>query len=220
MFEIGSIITIEEAIKFYGLKESKKKAQRIREYLVLLKKRRVWAGLSSRNMAREPEDAIVESLALASVTPKGKQGAVVDIGSGGGILGMTIAIARPELEITLVESLSRKAAFLAEVSGALALENARIVNARAEELARECGFDCAVTRAAGALRVMAPIAIGLLRVGGRYITLKSSDCEKELRQAGEVIERSGGKVVSVRRVAYPPGFEICAGASLVVIEKL
>ncbi|MDQ2961242.1 MAG: 16S rRNA (guanine(527)-N(7))-methyltransferase RsmG, partial [Candidatus Dormibacteraeota bacterium] len=94
----------------------------------------------------------------------------VDIGSGGGIPGVVIAVLRPDLAVTLVEADRRKAGFLVHVSGLLDLANVTVLSRRAEELghdpAHREGYDAAVSRAAAPPPLLCELALPLLKVGG------------------------------------------------------
>ncbi|MHB8894468.1 MAG: 16S rRNA (guanine(527)-N(7))-methyltransferase RsmG [Candidatus Geothermincolia bacterium] len=217
MTNISSIMT---AFELYGIENESEKAPVVLRYIQLLEENRDWAGLVSRGMEKRWGAAICESIAVAARAPGEPGGTVADIGAGGGLLGIPVAIARPELEVTMIESMSRKAAFLAEVAGKLGLGNIRVANARAESLCASRTFGCVVSRAAGKVKNVAPIALGMLKQGGLYIALKATDAEEEIGESARTILESGGKFVEALQVKYPPGTAGGSGASLVVIEKL
>lgn len=121
---------------------------------------------------------------------------LIDVGSGAGFVGLPLAVARPDLAVTLVESIAKKERFIAQAIEALNLENASTLNARAEEIAhndryREV-FDVATARAVAALPVLVELLLPLVRVGGTMIALKSQDIEEEIQQAYELVEALGG----------------------------
>jgi len=210
---------LERMLEFYGIEEPLAKAGRIRSYLQMVQERRDWAGLVSRGLPSSTDEAIADSVALAAAIQPEDSARVADIGAGGGLLGLVIAIARPDLEVTLIEAASRKAAFLAEAVGALGLGNARVENVRAESL-DAAPFDVVVSRAAGKLMDLVPLSLALLGAGGRYIALKASDVQEELAAAAQAIKASNGKLVSASLIEYPPALKAQSRASLVVVEKL
>jgi 16S rRNA (guanine527-N7)-methyltransferase len=109
-----------------------------------------------------------QALLDAAQPPLGAR--VIDVGAGGGVPGMPMAILRPDLRVTLLDSDQRKAAFLTHVSGSLRLGNVEVVCARVEEVAHREGmreaFDLAVSRALAPPPVMCELTLPLVRVGG------------------------------------------------------
>jgi 16S rRNA (guanine527-N7)-methyltransferase len=137
--------------------------------------------------------AVVESAIPARAT-------VVDVGSGAGLPGLVLAIARPDLTVTLVEPLLRRATFLAEVVADLALPRVVIVRARAEDLPVDVRYDIATARAVAPLRRLVPWTLPLCRVGGELIALKGSSAREEIADAQPVIAKCGGADVRVETV--------------------
>lgn len=131
--------------------------------------------------------------------------AVVDVGTGAGFPGMPLAIARPSLQVTLLDSLGKRVDFLRETCAALGLENTRCVHGRAEEFAveRREAFDAAVSRAVAALPVLCELCLPLVKPGGRMLAMKSSHAEEELRQSQEAVRLLGGQVDWVRDYTVP-----------------
>lgn len=109
-------------------------------------------------------------------------GRFVDVGCGNGVPGLVLAIARPELRITLLESVKKKCEFLQSAVEALGLRNARVERLRAEDFGRgagRSGFDVAVTRAVGSLPVVAELSVPLLEVGGFFVAMKAAMSDQE-----------------------------------------
>ena len=116
---------------------------------------------------------IADSLVGLEVDAVRKAGRIVDLGSGAGPPGLVLAIARPEAEVVLVESVGKKCAWLERTVEALDLENVRVVCARAEEL-EEAPFDVVTARALAALPVLCEYAAPLLREGGSLVAWKGA----------------------------------------------
>ena len=116
------------------------------------------------------EKHVVEALALLAAAGPVTGARCADLGSGGGIPGVALAILRPDLSMTLVESDRRKAGFLVHVAGLLDLPNIDVVARRAEEMAREPGhraaYDVVVSRAAAEPVQLVEISMPLLWIGG------------------------------------------------------
>jgi 16S rRNA (guanine527-N7)-methyltransferase len=120
----------------------------------------------------------------------------------------------------LVESSSRKSVVLAEVVGALGLENAVVYNGRAESLLGRREFEVVVSRAAGSLRRLAPVAVGLLGGGGRYVALKGGGAEREIEEVVPMLARLGAELVEVTAPLHEREPGVPSRVSLVVIDKI
>lgn len=127
---------------------------------------------------------------------------VVDVGSGGGLPALPLAIALPDHRFTLLESIGKKARFLAEVSAELGLRNVQVVETRAESYGQEAGrerFDIATSRAVSRLPVLLELSLPLVRVGGLKLALKGEQAEQELTEAKRALSLLGGVVNGLRR---------------------
>lgn len=205
-----------EEMRTGGEIEKLTKAQR---YAEMLKRRRAWAGLASKTLAAKLDGAMAQSACVAALID-GEPGDILDIGAGGGLLGVVLAIVMEEWRVALVESSSRKAAFLAEIKSSCGLRNLSVLNSRAEELPRGKGYDFCVSRAAGKIEELGPLAVGLLRSGGRYLALKSSDPRDELEAASGALSAAGGRLVEVVSARVGAREKPAAVGSIVIIEKL
>jgi 16S rRNA (guanine527-N7)-methyltransferase len=145
---------------------------------------------------------------------------LVDIGAGAGFPGLPLKILRPELQLTLVESIAKKAAFLRHMVDTLALTNVDIVIARAEAAGRDPAqrerYDVAVARAVAELRVLAEYCLPLCQIGGRFLAPKGARIEDELQAALPAIAQLGGRLVAIEPVALPE----LEPRTLVIIEKI
>ena len=130
---------------------------------------------------------------------------IVDVGAGAGFPGMPLAIAKPSLRLTLLDSLGKRVDFLWETCEALGLDNIECVHARAEEFAGERRevFDAAISRAVAALPVLCELCLPLVKIGGRMLAMKSSHTEEEISQAKVAIRTLGGQIEWVRDYTIP-----------------
>ena len=156
---------------------------------------------------------------LAAIAPEA--GAeVIDVGSGAGFPGAVLALVRPDLRVTLLDSTRKVTAFLEELVGDLDLGNARVVRGRAEEYAKteEGGgrFDLVVTRAAGGLVQVAKWCRGLLKEEGELLLMKGPRGEQELAEAGPRLSRLGLAVSRVISLDLPEG---AGGRRLIVLGR-
>lgn len=150
-------------------------------------------NLVSPRAAEELESRHVpECLALARMLPEGP-GRLVDVGSGGGLPGIVIAIARPDLEVTLVESTRKKADFLRTTTRSLDLD-LEVINERAESLSGD--FDLATARAVAPLDRLIPWVMPLLRPGGRLFAVKGENWPQELDDAEEHLQSGTAHLVA------------------------
>src|SRR6185437_7601158 len=139
-------------------------------------------------------------------------------GSGGGLPGIPIALARPDLRVTLVEATQKKAAFLSAVAGALELAGVSVRAERAEQLAAgelHGAFDAVTARAVGRLATLVPLTAPFARAGGLVLLVKGQRADEELAEAARVIAAQGcahektvatptGRIVVLRRGAGGP----------------
>lgn len=117
-----------------------------------------------------------------------RPGTVGDVGSGAGLPGLVLAIARPDVSFTLIEPMERRVAWLNEQVDALALDNVEVLRARAEEAPRY-GFDQVTARAVSALRKLVPITAPLLRLGGEFVFLKGESAQAEIEAASKELRK-------------------------------
>ncbi|OBG77720.1 MULTISPECIES: 16S rRNA (guanine(527)-N(7))-methyltransferase RsmG [unclassified Mycobacterium] len=147
--------------------------------------------LGPREVDRIWDRHLLNSAALAELLEPGER--VVDIGSGAGLPGIPLAIARPDLDVVLLEPLLRRSEFLNEAIGELGL-TVEVVRGRAEEPWVRERFgerDAAVSRAVAALDKLTKWSVPLLRPGGRMLAIKGERGPDELDQHRRVMEASG-----------------------------
>ena len=159
-----------------------------------------------------------DCLALLRIVPfSGRR--VIDVGCGAGFPGVPLKLGEPSLDLTLLDSLGKRIAWLEEVCGTLGLKRVECVHARAEEFAaghRE-SYDLAVSRAVAQLNVLCELALPLVKVGGQFLAMKSVGTEEEIAAAKGAIKTLGGKIVKVEDYTIPT-----SGVThrVVVIEKV
>ncbi|WBU39397.1 16S rRNA (guanine(527)-N(7))-methyltransferase RsmG [Homoserinibacter sp. YIM 151385] len=125
------------------------------------------------------------------------RGRVADIGSGAGLPGIVLAIARPDLEFVLVEPMERRVDWLRSEQQRLGLENVTVERARAEELGPHRGeFDQVTARAVSALSKLIPITAPLLKPGGELVFMKGARIEEEIEAAQKAIKKARLESVS------------------------
>lgn len=142
------------------------------------------------------QEFLMDSLAAVHCLPA--QGRVIDIGTGGGIPGLVLAIARPDLRFTLADSAQKKTRWVQEVVDELGLENVEVVTGRLEALGRDSelrgAFAAVTAKALASLNVLVEFALPLLKLEGRLIALKGPALEDELAGASKALALLGGQV--------------------------
>jgi 16S rRNA (guanine527-N7)-methyltransferase len=154
------------------------------------------------NLTAVPRDEaesrhLAEARRLLVHAAPGAGARVADIGAGGGVPGLVMAILRPDLRVTLIESDGRKAGFLLHAAALCGCPLVTVVPRRAEEVghdpAHRAGYDLAVSRATAAAPVLCELALPLLRAGGRLVALVA-DAEADARTAAPGAAACGGGV--------------------------
>ena len=146
------------------------------------------------------------------------EASLIDVGTGAGFPGLVLKILRPELKLTLLDSLDKRLAFLRDTCEKLGFEDVKLVHARAEAIPeglRE-SFDFASARAVARLNVLCELCLPYVKEGGAFLAMKGPDAESEAKEAYVALKTLGGSIE--RRVDYDiPGTELrhCA----VVIRK-
>lgn len=147
--------------------------------------------LGPREAERIWERHLLNSAAVGSFIPMGSN--VLDIGSGGGLPGLVLALLAPTNHVTLLEPMLRRVEFLEQVVNDLQLSNVSVVRGRADEstqtLATE--FDIATARAVAPLAQLVAWAVPLVRPGGRVLALKGTNAAQELVEAGPALDQLG-----------------------------
>lgn len=129
---------------------------------------------------------------LGELLPSGS--VVADVGSGAGLPGIVLGVARPDLRVVLIESLARRTTFLDEVVDELELTQVSVVRGRAEELVGRLGpVDVVTARAVAPLDRLARWCLPLLPVGGRLLAMKGASATEEVAEHEKEVRRAGGE---------------------------
>ncbi|MDJ0325408.1 16S rRNA (guanine(527)-N(7))-methyltransferase RsmG [Cryobacterium sp. PH31-AA6] len=128
-------------------------------------------------------------LNCAIVAPLLRPGLVGDVGSGAGLPGLVLAIARPDVSFVLIEPMERRVAWLTEQVAALGLENTTVTRARAEDVRLPQRLDQVTARAVSAFRTLIPLTAPLLRPGGELVLMKGAGAQGEIEAAAKAIRK-------------------------------
>lgn len=173
--------------------------ERCVEFAALLTDQGELRGLiGPRELPRVWTRHVLNSAAVLPYLPA--SGAVADIGSGAGLPGLVLAACRPELQVTLVEPMERRVAWLSECAEALALANVEVVRAQAQELHGSRAFDAVTARAVTALDKLVRWTWPLVSRGGVLLAMKGARASEELDAAGPVLRRVKARSAVVHEV--------------------
>ena len=142
---------------------------------------------------------IVNSTAVVPFLPR--RGSVADVGSGAGFPGIVVALMRPDLEVTLIETMERRVEWLELVVAELDLDNVTIRRARAEEIKDR--YDAVTARAVANLSKLVRLTSGLLRPGGSLLALKGAKAQQEADDAKYVIKKAKLEPAVIHEVVTP-----------------
>ena len=146
-------------------------------------------------------------------------GSVIDVGTGGGLPGIPLAITRPDLRFTLLDATGKKVRLVQGFLQALGLERAVAIQGRAEDVAHHAEhrqrYDAAVSRAVGSVAEVLEYTLPLVRVGGRVMIVKGAKAEQELAAATDALAALGaGEVAAIE--GYPETVE----SELVIVSAI
>lgn len=129
-------------------------------------------------------------LNCALVAPLLSAGTVGDIGSGAGLPGLVLAIARPDVSMILIEPMERRVDWLLHETGELGLTNVRVIRARAEETKLDWPLDQVTARAVSSLSTLIPLTAPLVKAGGEMIFMKGARVDDEVAAAAKMIRKA------------------------------
>ncbi|WP_369045980.1 16S rRNA (guanine(527)-N(7))-methyltransferase RsmG [Sinomonas sp. P10A9] len=141
---------------------------------------------------------VLNCAVIESEFPEGAT--LADVGSGAGLPGLCLAIARPDLRLTLVEPLERRVVWLEEVVADLGLTNVSVVRGRAEQVAGTVDVDFVTARAVSALATLIPLTLPLLGGSGTLVAIKGRSAAEEVEKAAKAIRKFKGHSAEVHTV--------------------
>lgn len=213
-----------EGLVHYGVTLNE---NQLRQFMIYYENLIRWNKVMNLTAITEFNDVIhkhfLDSLSITEViSPEQlhRGGKLIDVGTGAGFPGIPLAIAFPELKITLLDSLQKRVNFLNDTIEKTGLKNIAAIHSRAEEAGRNRkyreNYDYTVSRAVANLSVLCEYCLPFTKEGGCFIPYKSGNAEEEIREAGKAIRLLGGKTVTQKKFSL---FGTDQERILVVIQK-
>ena len=212
---------LKQATEGYAVRLTDEQLAQLDSYYQLLIE---WNQKINLTAITDPEGVAVkhfaDSLAFFNYCDIPEGGSAIDVGTGAGFPGVVLKIVRPDIRLTLLDSLKKRFLFLEALLNQLSLE-ANFLQGRAEDFGqklehREC-YDVAVSRAVAQLNTLSEYCLPLVRLSGSFVAFKGSNSDEEIRSAKRAIQTLGGRVQGLHRFFLP-----MEGGSrtLVEIEKV
>ena len=157
----------------------------------------------------EPKEVILKHFidSLTALKYIDKNNSVIDVGTGAGFPGLPLKIADNSLEITLLDSLNKRINFLNEVIEYTSLEKIKTIHGRAEDFGQNAEYrekyDTATSRAVAPLNILLEYMLPFVKVGGKCICMKGSNCDEEIENAKKTIKILGGEIEKIEKFTLP-----------------
>ena len=193
------LVLVEKA-KLIGIEITESQAEKFYTYMCLLLE---WNEKMNLTAITDPMEVIIkhfiDSITISKEIENGKK--VIDVGTGAGFPGIPLKIVRPDISVTLLDSLNKRITFLNAVIEALGLENIETIHGRIEGLGRNKKYreiyDYATSRAVANLAVLSEYMLPMVKVGGKCICMKGANVEEEILDAKKAVQILGGRIEKV-----------------------
>ena len=197
-----------EALEQYGLTLSEKQLLSFTHYFELLVE---WNDKINLTAITDPQEVavkhMIDSLSCydESLFPVGAS--LVDVGTGAGFPGLPLKIIRPDIKLTLLDSVNKRLIFLQAVLDKLEISSVKLIHARAEDAGHKeklrGQFHIATSRAVARLNILCELCMPLVMIGGYFIALKGAQYKQEIDEAQQAIKLLGGEISSVKIIKLP-----------------
>ena len=210
------ISTLENALKQFDIELSDRQKSQFEKYYSLLVE---WNEKMNLTAITEKDEVAIkhfaDSVSLLSVVDIPQGASVIDVGTGAGFPGIPLKIVRPDIKLTLLDSLNKRLIFLQNVCDELGF-TAEIIHARAEEggqneSLRE-SYDFAVSRAVAQLNTLCEFCLPFVKTGGSFISMKGPNAENEIETAKNAVNTLGGKSKKIKK------FRLTDDSSMTIVE--
>lgn len=189
---------LQNYIKNYKITLTENQYEQFQKYFELLaewnKKMNLTAITDENGVALKH---FADSLSLLNFVDIPQNSSLVDVGTGAGFPGVVLKIARPDIKLTLIDSLNKRLVFLGEVCTQLGID-AELIHSRAEDGARDEKlrekFDFATSRAVARMNVLSEYCLPYVKVGGAFCAMKGAQANEEFKESLNAINTLGGKL--------------------------
>lgn len=197
-----------------GLDVSLEAQQKLLQYLSLLNK---WNKVYNLTAVRDPLEMVtLHLLDSLSVSPYIKTKNLLDVGSGGGLPGIVLAICLPQLKVTTIDTVQKKTIFMRQVKGELCLNNLEVVHARVENYQPSKKFEAIISRAFSDIALFVKLTEHLLAQNGQWLAMKGQVPHEELTSLAIKVNHA----IKIKNIVPLNVAGLDAERHLLVIEKL
>ena len=192
---LGQVLS--EGVHALSLELTESQLNSLLDYVSLLQK---WNGVYNLTAVREPTMMIRQHLldSLAALPAFEGMQSILDVGAGGGLPGIVLAIARPDMHVSLIDTVQKKTAFLTQVKSELGLSNVTVHSGRVEQLQDTNKFDAITSRAFSDLAEFVRLSEHLLKDSGCFIAMKGAIPQVEIAQLPKT-----WKVTEIKPLSVP-----------------
>lgn len=195
------------ALKDQGIELSAVQIGQFKTYYKLLVE---WNGKINLTAVTELEEVYLKHF-YDSITPLfyadiAEGASLCDVGAGAGFPSIPMKIIRPDLKITIVDSLNKRITFLNELTAVLGLDKIHLVHDRAETFGQHQArhmFDVVTARAVAQLNVLSELCLPLVRTGGQFIVMKGKKAQEELDESKFALDLLGGELTKIHQLSLP-----------------
>lgn len=213
---------IEEQLDLWGVNAGSVQMETLGIYAETLASYEKANVVGTRDVQRLWQEHLLDSLSCLLCDSVREGETFIDVGAGAGLPGIPLHIALNFRRLCLLEATSKKAEFMRHALGELGLSNAEVVDARAEDAAREASyresFEVATVRALAPLAVISEYCLPFVERGGVFVAMKGSVAGEELASGEVAAKELGGEIEEILRVPFVHGIEQ-KERSLVVVRK-
>ncbi len=206
----------ESRLRTLGIEADERTLARFRMYFEFLVARNQVMNLTAiTDEAGVYQKHFWDSLAILKAGPLAGL-TLLDVGAGAGFPSIPLKIVCPDVTVTIIDALQKRIGFLDELIAKLELTGVTTIHGRAEELAGKNSYDLVTARAVAPLNLLTELCLPFAKVGGKFIAMKTGDCEAEVKAAARAIRTLGGKLGGIRRYNVSADRE----HALVIIDKI
>ncbi|MBD5137115.1 MAG: 16S rRNA (guanine(527)-N(7))-methyltransferase RsmG [Lachnospiraceae bacterium] len=196
----------------------------LKYYDILIEKNKVMNLTAITEFDDVVSKHFLDSLSIVKVMDLSNIENLIDVGTGAGFPGIPIKIMFPDIKVTLLDSLNKRIKFLGEVAEELKLNRIDMYHGRAEELGRNVEhrekYDLCVSRAVANLSSLSEYCLPFVKVDGRFVSYKSGDCDKEIEESGNAINKLSGNIEKVEKFNLPDSDISRSFVSIVKVKKI